>query len=849
MRYCTLLAVAVVPLITVCAADTPAAGTVKFELRTSSAFNIYTDAPTPAQKTWIQTKLWRLQSCSPYFDADLSWMPNTWAYIDLYAIYSSSSLAGSHPEWILRDASGDKLYIPWGCANGTCPQYAADISDPAFRSWWISNASSQLAAGYKGVWIDDVNLELRISDGNGNAAAPIDFNTGLPMTATTWRMYMAQFVEQIRAALPAYEILHNAIWYASPTEYSDPYVLREIKAADYINLERGISDPGVAGMTGQYSVGDFLGYIDTVHANGKNVVLDELASNGDYGLAGYFLISNGNDALGNQQMTPDNWWTGYEVNLGAPQGSRYLWNNLLRRDFAHGLVLLNPPKTSAVTVTLPGSMTKLDDGSYISAITLNPGQAVVLTGTYPAADFSLTVPAPAQTVTAGGVASYTVNISPLYGFTGSAALSVSGLPAGASASFSPASISVSGQSTLNVTTSSSATSGSTPNSTNVGPYTLTISAVSGAVNHTAPVSLTVNSAPVIGTPVPLSSAYNRTGMVTDGTPIVDGGLDTYGFAYSATLLGTKQTLNGVTFNLAAANTKNAVTGGTIAPTAGKYIALNLLATGVSGYQLSQPFVVKYSDGTTSAFTQSLSDWSAPQNFSGETTAIKMAYRINGNGSKDNRPFYLYSYSFALDRTKTVSSITLPKNGNVVVLSIAFSSPVSVNLSASATRWGMVTDGTKFTTGGLDTYGFAYSANLLQSSQTWNNTPFTFGAANTANAVTSTTVTLPNAPFSSIGLLATGFNGGQNSQVFKVKYTDGSSASFTQSLSDWHTPASYPGESTVVTMAYRDTSSGTEDNRLFYVYGYSFGLDKSKTVSSITLPTNSNVVVLAVTLVP
>jgi hypothetical protein len=767
-------------------------------------------------------------------------MSNSWAYIDLYAIYTKSTLAARHPEWILTDASGKKLYIPWGCSNGTCPQYAADVSDPAFRSWWISNATSALSAGYKGVWIDDVNLEFRVSDGNGNEVAPIDPNTGTTMTSENWRRYVAEFVEEIRAALPAYEILHNSIWYASPTEYSDQYVQRQMKAADYINLERGISDPGIVGMTGRYSVSDFLGYVDQAHSYGKNVVFDELSRNGSYGLAGYFLINDGDDALGDQTLTPNGWWKGYDVDLGAPQGPRYIWYDLLRRDFAQGLVLLNPPKTATVTVTLPGPMTRLDDGTNVSSVTLNPGQAVVLTGTYPAADFSLALAAASQTATAGGVASFAATVSPLYGFTGSVTFTATGLPPGAAASFNPSSISVSGQTTLSV-----ATSASTP----AGTYPIKISAVSGAVSHTTTVSVTVQTAPAVGTPIPLASAYNRTGMVTDGTAISDGGLDTYGFAYSATLLGTQQTLNGVTYNFAAANTKNAITSATVAVTEGKYIALNILATGVSGYQLSQPFLVKYTDGTTSVFTQSLSDWHVPQNFPGETIAIPMAYRINGVGAKDSRGFNLYSYSFPLDRTKTVTSVTLPNNGRVVVLSIAFSSPVPVDLSTSATRWGSVADGTKFTSGGLDTYGFAYSATLLTSSRTWNNTPFTFGKPNTANAVVNKTVNLPNAPFSSVGLLATGYNGGQVSQVFTVNYTDGTSAKFTQSLSDWHSPANYAGETTVVSMAYRNTANGTKDNRAFYVYGYSFALDNTKTVSSITLPQNSNVVLLALTLVP
>ena len=51
------------------------------------------------------------------------------------------------------------------------------------------------------------------------------------------------------------------------------------------------------------------------------------------------------------------------------------------------------------------------------------------------------------------------------------------------------------------------------------------------------------------------------------------------------------------------------------------------------------------------------------------------------------------------------------------------------------------------------------------------------------------------------------------------------------------------------MAYRDLSGGTADNRTFHLYGYSLALNGAKTVSSITLPNNANVVVLAMTVTP
>jgi uncharacterized membrane protein len=69
------------------------------------------------------------------------------------------------------------------------------------------------------------------------------------------------------------------------------------------------------------------------------------------------------------------------------------------------------------------------------------------------------------------------------GFTGAVSFSVTGLPSGATASFTPASVNGSGSATLNVSTS-----GTTPG----GTYTLAIKGASGPVSHTVNVTLVVS---------------------------------------------------------------------------------------------------------------------------------------------------------------------------------------------------------------------------------------------------------------------------------------------------------------------------------------------------------------------
>jgi hypothetical protein len=98
-------------------------------------------------------------------------------------------------------------------------------------------------------------------------------------------------------------------------------------------------------------------------------------------------------------------------------------------------------------------------------------------------DFTISATPASQTIVAGNNTSYTVSTSAQNGFTGTVALSVSGLSSGASASFNPASINGSGSSTLNVTTTAS---------TATGTDTLAITGASGSLSHATNVTLVVN---------------------------------------------------------------------------------------------------------------------------------------------------------------------------------------------------------------------------------------------------------------------------------------------------------------------------------------------------------------------
>jgi hypothetical protein len=175
-----------------------------------------------------------------------------------------------------------------------------------------------------------------------------------------------------------------------------------------------------------------------------------------------------------------------------------------------------------------------------------------------------------------------------------------------------------------------------------------------------------------GFPVDLSNAFNQSGIVNDGTTFSsNGGVANSPFALSAMLLGAQAIADGVQFNLGTPGMKNVVAGAGQAVTlpAGSFSTLHLLAFGANGNQPNQTFKVTYSDGSTGTFTQSLSDWYTPQNYQGETDAATMAYRAVASGDTNPGPVHAYAYAFTLDNSKTVQSITLPNNGDVIIAAL------------------------------------------------------------------------------------------------------------------------------------------------------------------------------------
>ncbi len=336
---------------------------------------------------------------------------------------------------------------------------------------------------------------------------------------------------------------------------------------------------------------------------------------------------------------------------------------------------------------------------------------------------------------------------------------------------------------------------------------------------------------------------------------------------------------------------NGTTIGTPVAVAGGVATLNITSLGVGNHSITATyagdtnFVTSVSPalGVIVGKATPVITWPTPSPISYETllssTQLNATTTVAGTFAYSQALYtllpvgnYTISTTFiptdSTDYTIATSSVTLVVNPATPQINwptpapISFGTPLSgiqldatvavynvVPLTSSYNVNGIYTDRSSFSTGGFDGTGAAYSSNLLGTSVTWNNITYPLGPTNAPDAVANTTVPLPAGHYTTLNLLGGLVNGNvTTASTFVVTYTDGTTTTVSQHLSDWVFPLNYAGETVITCVPYRNTSNGTTDAHLTCVFGYQIALDSTKIVQSVTLPGTRNNVFLAMSLV-
>lgn len=252
----------------------------------------FSPSNTPlANRTWLNSKAWRMHMFSPSGNPATSWFSGGMVYYQLYTI--DTATAAAHPTWVLRDQNNQPLYA----ADGATPHnlVAGNIFDPGYRQYQIDRVNALFSnSAYRGLWLDNVNLEMSDSglvrqltkvpdptpeDPNnyywenqsevgalydyahpayvksgtlptvtGCAGGTVPSGGQLAIKDSCWATGIASFVQQIKASLPAgKELLNNTPWYRFQRDVETYDFIRDVSGANAGRARSGV--PTTPGQT------------------------------------------------------------------------------------------------------------------------------------------------------------------------------------------------------------------------------------------------------------------------------------------------------------------------------------------------------------------------------------------------------------------------------------------------------------------------------------------------------------------------------------------------------------------------------------------------------------------------
>jgi hypothetical protein len=377
------------------------------------------------------------------------------------------------------------------------------------------------------------------------------------------------------------------------------------------------------------------------------------------------------------------------------------------------------------------------------------------------------------------------------------------------------------------------------------------------------------------------------GIATEGIPFVGGGLSGTGLTYNYQDLSDSLGYRGIDFTLLGSNTPNMIAStGEVIPVDGtavdgsSYNVIHLAAAAVGRDQENVEIIVTTTDGSTTTdytWTQSFSDWKASAGFSGESIIASMDTAIANSGvaipfetAGGAGAYNLYGYSWRVPAGQTVTSITLPDNQLLNVLDIKLAQVEQVQISSTDwSEWnapGIGTFNQQPNSLGFDSDGQYYAGSELPAPLQWelgngNAIQIDLGNPNsdTHNPVNNVllvndqlTIDLSSSSDAIVGVsLAAAYteNGGSQTATITPSFNDASSDSWEFQLYPWLYTGGEPGAdappilSTIHEYVQQDGGHGSGTT---YIYGYQYDSPSAAKITSLSLPANSGLGILGLT---
>lgn len=263
----------------------------------------------------------------------------------------------SHEDWFLHNRKGERLYKKERIWDGTeAYQYYMNPGSPGFRRFWVAQVRRQQEAGWQSLFLDNVAatydyISTRVDNKDRRMAEY--------RSQAEWQTAVVGMLRAIREAFPERQVWGNITEAPAAASAWDRYRAE----LDGIQEERFATN-----WVGQPPLSPrdwdaMLARIERTLAAGKGVVLYGQGHQNDFprmrfSLASYLLVATP-DQRATFRYTHTRsyetlwWYPEYELNLGAPRGPRFRDDDRWLREFACGLVVVNPARQQADIEALP----------------------------------------------------------------------------------------------------------------------------------------------------------------------------------------------------------------------------------------------------------------------------------------------------------------------------------------------------------------------------------------------------------------------------------------------------------------------------------------------------------------
>lgn len=317
------------------------------------------EPPVEEEGAEVGRPKYRIDAAS-YFDpfsGNVAWMTSHLSLIKAYPPAGDVLLLAGLPVIGYHDIATD----------GFAPLTGASIDS------YVSRVKRDASAGYAGTFMDDINWSVGFRDWSESR------------TLEPEKSRMGDLVEAVRAAIPTGIIELNSqyhdIWPLMKAH--DPDVERALAKVDIVTKECGVGP--TSGINTSRDYGELFQFIEALHAKRLHVTMtgdpnSATVATMEYNLATYLLANDGHDYINGEQQTPEQWWSGFDVSLGAADGPRQRSSSgVWKRAFASGVVYTVEPGAAPRRISLGKPMTSTEWGT-VEALTLGPGQGAVLVG-------------------------------------------------------------------------------------------------------------------------------------------------------------------------------------------------------------------------------------------------------------------------------------------------------------------------------------------------------------------------------------------------------------------------------------------------------------------------------------